>query len=51
MVARFKPIWTTVNNVGGGCLGMCGERQNYVMRVLKEVPGEDGRFVTVHTVP
>jgi len=32
-------------------MGMCSERQKYVMRILKEVPGEDNRFVVAHTVP
>mmetsp|Transcript_20928 Transcript_20928/g.25720 ORF Transcript_20928/g.25720 Transcript_20928/m.25720 type:complete len:156 (+) Transcript_20928:178-645(+) len=51
LVTRFNPIWSNVNNNGGGCMGMCSTRQSYSCRVLKEVPGDNNRFVVAHTVP
>jgi len=34
-----------VNNVTGGCAGMCSEPQNYHLQIQKNVPGTDN-FVT-----
>ena len=48
-VARFAPNWTNVNNNAGGCFGMCDSRQDYVMRILREV--DVNRFVQCHQVP
>ena len=50
MVAKFTPVWTNVNNNAGGCLGMCNSRQFYVCRIMKEVPGDNNRFVVAHQV-
>ena len=39
MVAEGGIEWRGINNVGGGCLGMCEERMPYFFEIEKQVPG------------
>ena len=49
LIAKISPVWSSVKNLGGGCMGMCTERQWYVCHIMKEVPGDNDRFVVAYT--
>ena len=40
LVAKWFLRLQNVVNMGGGCMGMCQERQHYSCQILKEVPGQ-----------
>ena len=46
MAATFKLEWSNVNNIGGGCIGMCGRRQSYRYTIERKIPNTE-RFVIV----
>lgn len=46
--ASFEVRADDVNNVGGGCLGMCGEPMRYKLEIQKQAPGSDN-YVTSWT--
>ena len=49
-VAKWTLRWQNLNNLSGGCIGMCQERSYYRCEILKEVPGTDN-FVVVSRSP
>jgi len=51
LISKFSLSWQNVNNVAGGCMGMCSSRQFYRCQIMKEVPGDNNRFVVAATVP
>lgn len=51
MVASWSLNWQNVENVNSSCMGMCSDPAYYTCRIMKEVPGQNERFVTVATAP
>ena len=50
-VAKWRLKWDGIRNVEGGCAGMCGSPCFYRCEIHKEVPGNNGNFVTAVKVP
>jgi len=50
MVAEFSMRLQNVNNLSGGCLGMCLEPAPFVIEIQRAVPGPYN-FATVFTFP
>jgi|Transcript_47183 Ca2+-dependent lipid-binding protein len=51
LVASFVANWRNVENMGGGCMGMCLERMPYRCNIMKQVPNDDNRFVIAESIP
>ena len=49
-VAKMTLRIANANNVTTGCMGMCPERQDYLVQIQKEAPG-GGNFVTAVSWP
>ena len=49
-VMKFTCRGQGVNNMTGGCMGMCQERSEYSIEIMREVPGTDN-FVTCVKLP
>jgi len=47
LAAKFNLTLRNIDNIGGGCMGMCQENVKYRLEIQKKIEGRDD-FVRVH---